>query len=85
MLVLSRKVGQRIVIDENITIYVSRIAGHRVTLGLEAPDGVHIRRGELKPLEDSPPPATSPEIERSPIASSPEVVLDFTADTPPTT
>ena len=50
MLVLSRKVGQRIMIGDNITILVSRISGKRVTLGLEAPKEVHIRRAELGPL-----------------------------------
>ncbi|MDP6557917.1 MAG: carbon storage regulator [Pirellulaceae bacterium] len=48
MLVLSRKVGQRIVIGENITVVVNRVAGNRVTLGIEAPDNVHIMRGELE-------------------------------------
>ncbi|MBI2480243.1 MAG: carbon storage regulator [Planctomycetia bacterium] len=47
MLVLSRKVGQRLVIDDNITIVINRIAGNRVQIGIEAPDEVHIMRGEL--------------------------------------
>jgi carbon storage regulator len=59
MLVLSRKVGERIVIGENITLVVKRVAGHRVTLGIEAPQSVHVVRGELKPFsaEDRPRPA----------------------------
>lgn len=48
MLVLSRKVGQRIVIGENITVVVSRLAGNRVMLAIEAPDDIHIIRGELE-------------------------------------
>jgi len=48
MLVLSRKVGQRIVIGDNITIVVNKVSGNRVTLGIEAPDDVHIMRGELE-------------------------------------
>ena len=51
MLVLSRKVGERIVIGENITLVVKRVAGHRVTLGIDAPESVHVVRGELKPIE----------------------------------
>ena len=47
MLVLSRKVGQRLVIDDNITIVINRITGNRVQIGIEAPDDVHIMRGEL--------------------------------------
>lgn len=50
MLVLSRKVGQEIVIGDNITVVVNKIQGNRVTLGIEAPDDVNIYRGELEPL-----------------------------------
>jgi carbon storage regulator len=48
MLVLSRKVGERLVIGDNITVVVSRVAGNRVMLGIEAPSEVRIIRGELK-------------------------------------
>ncbi len=47
MLVLSRRVGERIQIDDQITVVVQRISGSRVTLGIEAPDDVKIIRGEL--------------------------------------
>ncbi len=48
MLVLSRKEGEKLVIGDNITVVVSRVAGNRVTLGIEAPADVRIIRGELK-------------------------------------
>jgi carbon storage regulator len=48
MLVLSRKIGERLVIGGNITVVVNRVAGNRVTLGIEAPDTVRIVRGELE-------------------------------------
>jgi carbon storage regulator len=51
MLVLSRKVGERIQIGDNITLVINRIAGNRVTLGIEAPTHVRIVRSELAPLE----------------------------------
>lgn len=47
MLVLSRKEGQRVVINDNITIVINRIAGNRVSIGIDAPQDVHIMRGEL--------------------------------------
>ncbi len=47
MLVLSRKVGERLVIGDNITVVINRIAGNRVTIGIEAPGDVRIVRGEL--------------------------------------
>lgn len=53
MLVLSRKVGEKIVINDQITVVVSRVAGNRVTLGIEAPQHMKIIRGELAPLVNS--------------------------------
>lgn len=47
-------------IGGNITLVVKRVAGHRVTLGIDAPDSVHVVRGELKPFghdERTPRPA----------------------------
>ncbi len=55
MLVLSRKVGEKIVIDNRIVITVARVSGGRVSVGIEAPSGVHVIRGELKPFEEQPP------------------------------
>jgi len=49
MLVLSRHVGERIQVGDDITLVVSRIAGNRVTIGIEAPEAVVIRRGEIAP------------------------------------
>ena len=58
MLVLSRKIGERLVIGDNITVFVSRVAGNRVTLGIEAPSEVRIIRGELHaPVDDAAPSA----------------------------
>lgn len=48
MLVLSRKEGEKLVIGDNITLVISKIAGNRVTVGIEAPADVKIVRGELK-------------------------------------
>jgi carbon storage regulator len=53
MLILSRKVGEKIVIGDGITVVVNRVAGDRVTLGLEAPPEVRILRGELRPFDDN--------------------------------
>ncbi len=50
MLVLSRKVGQEILIGDNVRITVTKVSGNRVTLGIEAPDHVRILRGELEPI-----------------------------------
>ena len=47
MLVLSRKVGERIHIGHDVFVEVRRIAGSRVTLAVNAPKSVRILRGEL--------------------------------------
>ena len=60
MLVLSRKVGERIHVGDNIVLEIRRIAGNRVTVALEAPRDVRILRGELEgPAREfrSPEPA----------------------------
>jgi carbon storage regulator len=62
MLVLSRKVGEKIVIDHRVVITVTRISGGRVSVGIEAPDGIHIIRGELKPYDETPPAESPPDL-----------------------
>ncbi|MFN7844358.1 MAG: carbon storage regulator [Pirellula sp.] len=47
MLVLSRKVGDKLVIDGNITVEVVKIQGNRISLGIAAPSNVKILRDEL--------------------------------------
>ncbi|HEX7377739.1 MAG TPA: carbon storage regulator [Pirellulales bacterium] len=51
MLVLTRREGEQLIIDENIVITVTRLAGNRVTIGIEAPQHVQIQRGELQTLD----------------------------------
>ena len=47
MLVLTRKVGERIVIDDSIIVEVLEVQGNRVRIGIQAPQGVTILRQEL--------------------------------------
>lgn len=57
MLVLTRKEGQRIRIGDDIEVVVRRVAGHRVTIAIEAPRDVPILRGELERFDTSAEPA----------------------------
>ena len=47
MLVLSRKVGERILIGDNISVTVVRITGGGVRIGIEAPSDMTVVRQEL--------------------------------------
>jgi carbon storage regulator len=53
MLVLSRKVGERILIGEDISVTVVRIAGGAVRIGVEAPPELAVIRQELKDQMDA--------------------------------
>jgi len=68
MLVLSRKIGEKVVIGDGIVVVVKRILGQRVTFGIEAPDTVRIVRGEL-PRFDEAPQAKLPRSQRVPSAA----------------
>jgi len=47
MLVLARKVGQSIVINDTIELLVIEVRGDQVRLGIEAPRSIPVHRKEL--------------------------------------
>ncbi|SDG17068.1 carbon storage regulator CsrA [Desulfosporosinus hippei] len=47
MLALTRKVGERIVIGDNIVVTVASIKGDNIRLTIEAPKAIKIFRGEI--------------------------------------
>lgn len=65
MLVISRKVGERIDIGADVEVAVIRIVGNRVRLGVTAPRNISVERLEvphlkaLVPSEGSPAPPTA--------------------------
>jgi len=56
MLVLSRKVGERILLGDKIRITVVRVSGGGVRLGIEAPADISVVREEVV---SNPPAAIS--------------------------
>jgi carbon storage regulator len=49
MLVLSRKLGEKIVIGDNIVITVVKIDRNQIRIGIEAPQRVPVYREEIAP------------------------------------
>lgn len=61
MLILSRKEGEKIIINGDIEITVTSIKGNEVKLGIKAPDSVVVYREEVytKVLEENKKAASS--------------------------
>jgi carbon storage regulator CsrA len=53
MLVLRRRIGEEIIINDNIRIVVSQTTDHGCSLAIEAPKSCRIRRAELPPFQET--------------------------------
>ncbi|MCK5227755.1 MAG: carbon storage regulator CsrA [Desulfobulbaceae bacterium] len=47
MLILARKVGEAIIVDDNIKVRVLEVKSGQVRLGVEAPDDIAVHREEI--------------------------------------
>ena len=47
MLVLSRRIGNKFIIGDNVTVSVLGVNGHQVRIGIEAPIDVKVNREEI--------------------------------------
>ncbi len=47
MLILARKVGEEIIIDDRIHVKVVSVHGSRIRLGIAAPDNIRVYREEV--------------------------------------
>lgn len=56
MLVLSRKLNERLYIGDNIVITVVDIDRNKIRLGIQAPKDVPIMREEIRPVPLKVPP-----------------------------
>jgi Carbon storage regulator (could also regulate swarming and quorum sensing) len=54
MLVLTRRVSERIQIGDDVVLTIVRIDGNKVRIGIEAPEHVKVKRDELAPKADRP-------------------------------
>jgi carbon storage regulator len=65
MLVLSRKLGEKIVIGDNIVVTVVKIDRNQIRIGIEAPHEVPVYREEISPSRVvSKPTADEPALSR---------------------
>ncbi|QDU88364.1 hypothetical protein Pla175_17390 [Pirellulimonas nuda] len=60
MLVLTRKQQETIQIGDSIIVKVLRTKGNTVRLGIEAPEGLRVLRGELTPEPNHREPPAAP-------------------------
>ena len=65
MLVLSRKAGETIRIGDDVVVTINRINKNRVSIGIHAPEGYRVLRGELEDFqapafEDASPALAGP-------------------------
>ena len=47
MLILTRRVGETIIIDDNIEVTVLAVKGNQVRLGIQAPEDIAVHREEI--------------------------------------
>jgi carbon storage regulator len=47
MLILTRKVGETLMIDDNVTVTVLGVKGNQVRVGINAPKEVSVHREEI--------------------------------------
>lgn len=55
MLVLSRRVGEKIKIGDDVVVTILAIKGNQVRVGIDAPPATTILRDELEPFARSQP------------------------------
>ncbi|MCY4611371.1 MAG: carbon storage regulator CsrA [Gammaproteobacteria bacterium] len=53
MPILTRKIGESLIIDDQVTVTVMEMKGNQVRLGIDAPRDVRIYREEIFPRDAS--------------------------------
>ena len=47
MLILARRIGEKIIIDDNVTIAMLGVKGNQVRIGIDAPREIQVHREEI--------------------------------------
>jgi len=74
MLVLTRRINESIVINDDISVLVVEIRGDRVRLGIEAPKDVVVHRKEVyEAIKETTAPKTFPKKRTAAVSTEPVV------------
>jgi carbon storage regulator len=47
MLILSRRVGEKLIIGENVTVTILGVKGNQIRIGIDAPRDIQVNREEI--------------------------------------
>lgn len=47
MLILTRRIGETLIIDDDIEVHILGVKGNQVRIGIDAPDDVSVHREEI--------------------------------------
>ncbi|MDR1076090.1 MAG: carbon storage regulator CsrA [Xanthomonadaceae bacterium] len=62
MLILSRRIGETLIIGDDVTVTLLGVKGNQARIGIDAPKGMPVDRSEIRRQKiENPRPAPEPE------------------------